>query len=421
MDCNMVRKSTKAEFIAKARAVHGDRYDYSDSEYVGSAAKIIIRCSEHGEFEQIARNHLTGFGCLKCGQSKAGQYHKKDTNLFIAEARGVHGDAYDYGKTVYRGAREKLVVTCPKHGDFEQVAFVHLRATPGEACLACSYENRGERQQLTLHEFLQKALELHGEKYDYSRLTEVFAGANKMVPIVCPVHGDFEQLPINHLLGKGCSKCGKGRMADAQRKSTDDFIADALKVHGNRYDYSQTEYKGAFDLITIICPIDGPFEQSPTSHLAGIGCARCSRRLQGAPRNLVRAVRGEFDDAKSSYVYVVTFQLPGIDRTLFKVGTGTGSRLSSTLTSIMRVGGAILDTFKLNLSSTGEAIVFEQLAHQQIREAQFPVPRDLKFAGHSEVFTCMPDLTMVEQHEILLRFRSGERWTMKRVAKATWR
>lgn len=417
----MVRKSTKAEFIAKARAVHGDRYDYSHSVYAGSAARIVIRCPEHGEFEQIARNHLAGFGCLKCGQSKAGQYHKKDTNSFIAEARGIHGDAYNYANTVYRGAREKLVVTCPKHGDFEQVAFVHLRATSGEACLACSYENRGARQQLTLDEFLRRAVELHGEKYDYSCLTEVFAGANKLVPIMCPVHGVFEQLPINHLLGKGCSKCGKERMADAQRKSTDDFIADALKVHGDRYDYSKAEYKGAFDPVTIVCPVDGSFEQSPTSHLSGIGCPRCSRRIQGAPRNLVRAVRGEFDDAKPSYVYVVTFQLPGIDGTLFKVGSGTGTRLGSTLTSIKRVGGAILDTFRLNLSSAGEAIVFEQLAHQQIREAQFPVPRDLKFAGHSEVFTRKPDLTMLEKHEIMERFRSGERWTMKRVAKATWR
>ena len=49
--------------------------------------------------------------------------------------------------------------------------------------------------------------------------------------------------------------------------------------------------------------------------------------------------------------YIVTFQLPGIDRTLFKVGTGTGARLGSTLASIKRVGGAILDTFKLNLIS----------------------------------------------------------------------
>lgn len=416
----MVRKSTTAEFITKAREVHGDRYCYTNSEYIGSSAKIVIRCPLHGEFEQTARNHLTGFGCLQCGQSKAGQYHKKDTESFLGEAQEIHGNAYDYEKTVYRGAREKLIVTCPKHGDFEQVAFVHLRATPGEACLACSYENRGERHQLTLNEFLQKAVELHGERYDYSRVKEVFSGAGKVVPIGCSVHGIFQQLPISHLLGRGCSRCGKERMADTQRKSTEEFIADALRIHGARYDYSLTEYKGAFDPVTIICPVDGPFEQSPTSHLSGVGCARCSRRMQGAPRNLVRAVRGEFDDAKSSYVYIVTFELPDINRTLFKVGTGTGTRLGSTLTSIKRVGGKILDSFMLNLSSTGEAIVFEQLAHLQIREAQFPVPLNFKFAGHSEVFTCKPNLAMVEQHEIMMRFRSGERWTMKRTAKATW-
>jgi len=135
----------------------------------------------------------------------------------------------------------------------------------------------------------------------------------------------------------------------------------------------------------------------------------------------VRAIRGEFDDAKPSYVYVVTFQLPISPLRLFKVGAGTGSRLGSTLSSIRRIGGTITDAFKLSLASTGEAIVYEQLAHQQIRETQFPVPHDLKFPGHSEVFTCMPDLAIVEQHQMLIRFRSGERWVMKRLAKGNFR
>ncbi len=417
----MSRQLTKHEFVAKARDVHGEIYDYSNADYVNSSTKVVIRCPNHGEFVQTPGNHLSGFGCLKCAHDRAGQYHKKNTNSFISEAQAVHGDAYDYSKTVYQGAREKLVVICPKHGEFEQVAFVHLRANPKEACRQCSYGGRGERHQLSLDEFLQKAATVHQQRYDYSRVASEFVGANKPVPIVCPEHGSFKQTPASHLRGSGCGKCATRRLAAQFGKSTAEFIADAREVHGDLYDYSKVDYKGAFDTVSITCAIDGPFDQSPSSHLAGIGCPRCSRRAQGAPRNLVRAVRGEFDDVKPSFVYVIAFQLPGIVQQLFKVGTGSGFRIGSTLSSIKRVGGITLDTCKLDLSSTGEAIVFEQLAHQQIRDSQFPVPRELKFVGHSEVFTRMPDLAAIEQHEILMRFRRGERWTMKRVAKGTWR
>jgi hypothetical protein len=416
----MTRRLTRDEFVTKAQDVHGNRYDYSTVDYVNSCTKIVIRCPSHGEFTQKPSNHLSGFGCLKCGHGMAGKYHKKNTDSFIVEAQAIHRDAYDYSKTVYQGARDKLVVICRTHGEFEQVAYVHLKANSGEACLQCSYGKRGERNHLSLDEFMQRAIEVHQVRYDYSQVASEFGGANKAVSIVCQEHGPFRQLPIGHLSGRGCRKCAIDRLAAQYRKSTDEYIADARKVHSDLYDYSKVDYKGASDNVTIICAIDGPFEQSPTSHLSGIGCPRCSRRAQGAPRNLVRAVRGEFDDARPSFVYVITFQLPGLALQLFKVGTGSGSRLGSTQSSIKRVGGTILDTCKLDLSNTGEAIVFEQLAHQQIRHTQFPVPRELKFAGHSEVFTRMPDLALIEQHELLVRFRHGERWAMKRLAKDTW-
>lgn len=413
----MTRRLTKDEFVTKARGVHGERYDYFPVDYVNSSTKVVIRCPSHGEFTQKPSNHLSGFGCLKCGHGMAGQYHKKNTDSFIVEAQAVHGDAYDYSKTIYRGAGDKLIVICLTHGEFKQVAHVHLKANPGEACLSCSYEKRGERSHLSLDAFMRKATEVHQGRYDYSRVALEFGGGNKTVSIVCREHGAFRQLPVGHLSGRGCRNCANDRLAAQFLKTTDEYIAQAVKVHGDLYDYSKVDYQGAFVNVTMVCAIDGHFEQSPTSHLSGIGCPRCSRRAQGAPRNLVRAVRGEFDDTKPSFVYVIMFQLPGSAQQLFKVGTGTGSRLGSTVSSIKRIGGIILNTSKLDLSSTGEAIVFEQLAHQQIRHSQFPVPRDLKFAGHSEVFTHMPDLAVIQQHEMLVRFRRGERWTMKRLAK----
>ena len=107
--------------------MQGDRYDYSRTKYVGNKSKVIIICEEHGEFEQTPANHLTGYGCKLCGFKNAGQYHKKDTVKFIAAAREIHGDKYDYSTTKYIGAREHLTIICPTHGPFEQIATVHLR------------------------------------------------------------------------------------------------------------------------------------------------------------------------------------------------------------------------------------------------------------------------------------------------------
>ena len=57
------------EFITKAKAVHGNKYDYSKVVYKGSNKKVTIICPKHGEFEITPHKHKTGQGCSKCNQS----------------------------------------------------------------------------------------------------------------------------------------------------------------------------------------------------------------------------------------------------------------------------------------------------------------------------------------------------------------
>ena len=109
-------------FIEKARAVHGDRYDYGKVAYVRSKDKVIITCKEHGDFEQRAGDHLVGKGCAKCSGA-----HQYSTAEWIIEAKKVHGDRYDYSKTVYVRRHDGVIITCKEHGDFEQVASNHAR------------------------------------------------------------------------------------------------------------------------------------------------------------------------------------------------------------------------------------------------------------------------------------------------------
>jgi len=124
-------------------------------------------------------------------------------------------------------------------------------------------------RKLTQEEVIKRFKEKHGDRYDYS-LVE-YNGANVNVKIKCNEHGEFNQMPYNHFMGKGCSKCIQSK------KTTNDFILDSKAVHGDIYDYSLVEYVNSKTKVKIICRKDnhGIFEQTPNSHLNGKGCFRC--------------------------------------------------------------------------------------------------------------------------------------------------
>ena len=122
-------------------------------------------------------------------------------------------------------------------------------------------------------DFIKKAREIHGDKYDYSKVN--YTGAFNKVCIICPEHGEFWQLPVVHLNQKcGCKKC-------SHSSNTKDFIEKAKKVHGDRYDYSKVKYESTDKEVCIICPEHGEFWQTPHHHLAGRGCHKCSNIKKG--------------------------------------------------------------------------------------------------------------------------------------------
>ena len=121
---------------------------------------------------------------------------KKATEEFIRKAREVHGDKYDYSKAEYKNHLTKITIICPEHGEFQQIPSGHLS---GHGCPKCS-----GKAKLTTEEFIRKAREVHGDKYDYSKVD--YKNANTNITIVCPEHGEFEQRPADHLRGAGYSK-----------------------------------------------------------------------------------------------------------------------------------------------------------------------------------------------------------------------
>ena len=199
-----MKRLTTSEFIEKAKAVHGDKYDYSKCEYVNNRTKVCIICPEHGEFWQEPGNHLKGYGCNLCAIKKRGVSETYDTKRFVEKAIKVHGNRYDYSETVYNGCYKKVRIICPEHGVFTQSAASHIQ---GCGCPKCC-----KNKKYDTREWIEKAISVHGDKYDYSKC--IYDGAKTKVKIICHEkdkygneHGEFLQLPNNHINGSGCPKC----------------------------------------------------------------------------------------------------------------------------------------------------------------------------------------------------------------------
>ena len=205
--CSKNKKLTTETFIEKSRKVHGDKYDYSKTEYVNNHTKVCIICPEHGEFWQRPQSHMDGHGCVKCYAKDCADRCSSTTKEFIEKAREVHGDKYDYSKVNYINSYTKVCIICPKHGEFWQEPKWHLK---GGGCKECSLEHKSKTQSKGIDWFITKAREVHGDKYDYSKVN--YINKETKVCIICPKHGEFWQSPKNHLDGYGCSICGSSHL-----------------------------------------------------------------------------------------------------------------------------------------------------------------------------------------------------------------
>lgn len=204
----MPSKLTLDEFKRKARLVHGDLYDYTDTVLSnGSKSKIVYICKHHGEVEQLANNHLQGKGCGWCSGVK-----KLTPEMVKARIHQKHGDRYQYGDIDYDDLDCKVSIGCLEHGLFKQSLRNHME---GKGCPLCGMEVTHNNRRLTTEDFIAKAIEVHGNRYDYA-LT-VYHKSSEKVVITCPEHGAFIQDPHSHLKGSGCPKCGiKSRVLKVQ-------------------------------------------------------------------------------------------------------------------------------------------------------------------------------------------------------------
>lgn len=276
-----MRKLTQEQFEEKARSIHKGKYGYDRAVYNGGTSIVEIYCPVHGYFSQRAESHLAGCGCKKCKAEKTHFIKNKGRDKFIEDAIALHGDKYGYDKVVYKTNKDEVIITCPKHGDFSQTPNTHLR---GCGCPKCADERTGDRCRMTMEEFIKRSTALFRGRYDYSLINEeTYKGYSIEVPIICSVHGKFNQTPQNHLAGRGCYKCGKASMATKQRYTRDELVELFRKEFGNKYDYSlfkEEDYINRKSKINVICPKHGLWKVSVSNHLyRHSGCPLCKHSL----------------------------------------------------------------------------------------------------------------------------------------------
>lgn len=121
-------------FIKRAREIHGDKYDYSAVNYQDAKSKVVLTCPKHGTFDITPDGHLAGNGCTQCGIELNTARMTSTKEEFVEKALKVHGDYYSYDKVEYVNALTAVTITCPLHGDFEQLPSRHLAGHPCGEC-----------------------------------------------------------------------------------------------------------------------------------------------------------------------------------------------------------------------------------------------------------------------------------------------
>lgn len=270
---------TKEEFITKARAIHGDKYDYSLlPETIKYKENVRIKCPVHGEFIKDFEHHYYKHqGCPKCSGKK-----RYNNDEFIDKIKNLPSTKnLSFENCNYVNSRTKIQVFChekddngKEHGIF-YISPTHLLS--GEGCPVCRYVKSASAKRRSLEEVIKTARNIYGDKYDYSMITE-YKNDRTKYPIICPTHGVFYKTMNNHINNKqGCPICSKIKSNENRKITFETFKNLSNEIHDNRYEYLEETFIDMSSNVGIVCPKHGVFYQRACNHLnLGYDCPKCS-------------------------------------------------------------------------------------------------------------------------------------------------
>lgn len=307
----MSKKLTKDEFIEKAIKKHGDKYDYSKVEYVNDRTKVIIICDKHGEFEQIPNTHYRS-GCGQCGIKKRSESRKTGTERIIENFFKKFGTTrFDYSEVKYIKKKSPVKIRCIEHDHiFYQTPEKHLLSKNGGCTYCCSIGKKTDVEVIK-----KKLYKIFGGKYIYYDIDNIKSTTDK-IELECTAHNYRFIMPlISHLRGSGCKKCGKNYSYNFT-----EIVEMFRKVHGDKYDYIESTYKGVGKKISVVCKKHSTFEINVYTHLYGYGCSTCGKCNVGEDRiskylldNNIDFIRQHsFPDCKNVNTLQFDFYIPHI-------------------------------------------------------------------------------------------------------------
>ena len=262
-------KKNKMSYLTE-RLLNAQYHNYEEDCCCGE------ECCCHDHEEKEIEQQLSEEEIEKIIEEK---YSEKDekTKEFIRKGLSKWGDRFDYSKTEYVRTKDKVIITCLKngHGRFEITPDNFLARG---RCPKCGEESRARKRSSSTEKFIEDSRKVHGDKYVYEKTK--YTGAEVPVIITCSIHGDFKQTPHNHLSGCGCPSCGIEHRTLLKSSSTEKFVEDSRKVHGDKYVYEKTKYINNKTPVIITCSIHGDFLQIPSNHLEGKGCPFCSGKIR---------------------------------------------------------------------------------------------------------------------------------------------
>lgn len=265
---------TQEEFISRSKLIHGDAYSYTNALYVKGRIKVKLWCNTcKCDFEITPEAHLAGQGCRTCGYARNGKNKQASFEVFVEKSRAIHENKFDYSNVVWGGNKKNITLYCTVHREeFETLPHNHVK---GSGCPKCSKIIGGKKNRSNTESFVELAKLKYADKYDYSAVN--YERSNNPVSVTCTIHNrQLSITPNSHLMGAGgCPDCASEATSLRCRKTTEQFIEDAQKVHGDRYSYDKTKYTRVGEPVEIYCREHGYFWQLAGSHTQGQGCSKC--------------------------------------------------------------------------------------------------------------------------------------------------
>jgi predicted nucleic acid-binding Zn-ribbon protein len=252
-----------------------------------------------------------------------------DTDEFIRRSKAIHGDKYDYSKSVFVSSKKPIDIICKKHNYKFTLkrAQAHLQGS-FQGCPICSAEkiaqyyaemskateerrrkkreekaklpkkrkpfvlSEEKKQEIRLkckktrqERFLRNARAKYGDTYDYS-LVE-YQGREIPVKIICKVHGVFPITPRTFLQGQskhpshGCPKCDGIKEQKSTKITQDVFLQTVREKHGEKWDLSTVQYRNKHQILGLSCPdCNESFNTTTEKLMDGLGCPRCEGRIK---------------------------------------------------------------------------------------------------------------------------------------------